>query len=77
MIRDKIKMTEQEIEEAKKRKLKHKSEYQTNFIKGSYKRYEIRYRKDTEAHIINFLDNLDNVNAYIKSLILADIENKK
>lgn len=46
--------------------------YIANFNKNNYKMYQFRVKK-TDIDIINHLDNLENRNSYIVSLINADI----
>ena len=46
--------------------------YINNFIKDNYKTIKVRIRNDNRL-LINKLNNVDNVNKYITSLILDDV----
>ena len=46
-----------------------KNKYEKNVIK----RVTIRFNKRSEADVISYLDGKDNVTAYLKSLIKADM----
>ena len=48
------------------------TEYISNFNKNNYKMYQFRVRK-TDSNIIEHLDNLENRNNYLVSLINNDI----
>lgn len=48
------------------------NEYVSNFNKNHYKMYQFRVKK-SDSHIIDHLDNLENRNNYILSLISDDI----
>ena len=48
------------------------NEYISNFNKNSYKMYQFRVKK-SDANIIKYLDNIENRNAYIVSLINTDL----
>lgn len=48
------------------------TEYIYNFNKNNYKMYQFRVKK-TDINIINHLDNIENRNGYIVSLINTDI----
>ena len=48
------------------------TEYISNFNKNNYKMYQFRVKK-SDINIINYLDNIENGNSYIVSLITADI----
>mgnify|MGYP004733332417 FL=1 len=47
------------------------------YVAKTYKRVTIKLRKDRDLEIINHLENVKNINQYIKDLILKDIENNK
>lgn len=47
------------------------------YVAKTYKRVTIKLRKDRDIDIINHLESVENINQYIKDLILKDIENKK
>ena len=46
----------------------------TKFIKKTYKRYELKLRKDTESDLIQELDKKESVNSYLKNLVIADMK---
>ena len=48
-------------------------EYISNYNKQNYKMYQFRVKK-SDIDLINKLDNVDNRNAYITSLVLNDIK---
>ena len=48
------------------------NEYISNFNNNSYKMYQFRVKK-SDANIIKYLDNIENRNAYIVSLINTDL----
>ena len=48
------------------------TKYISNFNKNNYKMYQFRIKK-SDANIINHLDNIENRNSYIVSLITTDI----
>ena len=48
-------------------------EYISNYNKQNYKMYQFRVKK-SDTDLINKLDNVENRNAYLKSLILNDIK---
>lgn len=48
------------------------SKYITNYIKNNVRRFEIKLSKKTEKEIIIWLENKENINEYIKSLIIKD-----
>lgn len=48
-------------------------EYISNYNKQNYKMYQFRVKK-SDIDLINKLDNIDNRNAYITSLVLNDIK---
>ena len=48
-------------------------EYISNYNKQNYKMYQFRVKK-SDTDLINKLDNIDNRNAYITSLVLNDIK---
>ena len=50
------------------------TEYISNFNKNNYKMYQFRVKK-SDINIINHLDNIENRNGYIVSLINTDINN--
>lgn len=47
-------------------------EYISKYNKSNYKMYQFRVRKEDE-YLINYLDNIENRNSYIKNLIDRDI----
>ena len=48
-------------------------EYISNYNKQNYKMYQFRVKK-SDADLINKLDNVENRNAYLTSLVLNDIK---
>lgn len=48
------------------------NEYISNFNKNNYKMYQFRVKK-SDDNIIKYLDNIENRNAYIVSLINTDL----
>ena len=48
------------------------NEYISNFNKNNYKMYQFRVKK-SDANIIKYLDNIENRNCYIVSLINTDL----
>ena len=50
------------------------TEYISKFNKNNYKMYQFRVKK-SDVNIINHLDNIENRNGYIVSLINTDIKN--
>lgn len=48
------------------------TEYTSNFNKNNYKMYQFRIKK-SDTDIINYLDNIENRNSYIFSLINTDM----
>ena len=48
------------------------NEYISNFNKNNYKMYQFRVKK-SDDNIIKYLDNIENRNGYIVSLINSDL----
>ena len=48
------------------------NEYISNFNKNNYKMYQFRVKK-SDDNIIKYLDNIENRNGYIVSLINTDL----
>lgn len=42
------------------------------YVKKTYKRFEIRLRKDTDIDLINYLESKESVNKYLIDLIRED-----
>lgn len=61
--------TEEELLEKKKKKVM----YETQRIKRVYKRFSFKLRKDTEADVIEYLEKIENKQAYIIELIKEDM----
>ena len=51
-----------------------KSNYTRAYNKVTYKNISFRFNVNTEADLISWLDNQDNLTDYIRKLILADIK---
>lgn len=49
---------------------------QDRYNKLTRRRYVINLNKNTDQDIINYLDQLDNVQGYIKELIRANVNKK-
>lgn len=63
-----IKMTKEQI--------KNFREYQRNYVNVTYRQYSIRFRADTDADVIAFLDDAEkvpNLTNYLRRVILAEI----
>lgn len=45
----------------------------TKYVAKTYKIFQFRIRKDTEADLIQWLSCKDNVNAYLKDLVKNDM----
>lgn len=71
----KQKLSAREVAKREKERKKHKSEYTIAHTKNTYKRFEIRVRMDNEQDMIEHLESIESVNAYIKELIRKDMEN--
>lgn len=52
------------------------NEYVNKYIKDNYKEYKLRV-KNSETEIIDKLSNVDNVNQYLKELIIKDIKENR
>lgn len=50
--------------------------YQTNYNKEHYKMFGIRFDKTKDKRIIKWLESKESLNAYIKSIIEADMKKK-
>ena len=50
--------------------------YINEYNKTNYKRYGIKIHKTYEPKLADYLESIDNVNGYIKNLILADMKAK-
>lgn len=61
----------------KKEALESFREYQNDFIRKHYQAYTIRFVKEDEKEMIDFLKTQDNLTDYIRQLILADMKKKK
>lgn len=48
----------------------------TKYTKKTYRRYELKLRKDNEQNLIDHLDKQPSKNDYIKQLIIKDLQNK-
>lgn len=69
----KEKLTKKQLEKKELEQKKRKSEYMVKLIKESYKRFEIRFKLDSESDIIEHLASKPSVQAYIKKLIRNDM----
>ena len=65
--------TKKQIALAEAKRKKYKSEYNTAFIKEHYKRIEVKLKIEEDADIIEHLESIESVNAYIKELIRKDM----
>lgn len=54
-----------------------KLEYNNAYNRENYRSFSIRYGKESEKKIINWLEKQDSVKGYITSLITADMEKSK
>lgn len=66
MIREDLKMTEEQIRKAK--------DYKNQYRRDNYRRLTLRFRKDDTSGVHEKLDSVENINEYIYNLILADIK---
>lgn len=62
--------TEEELLEKKKKKIA----YDCERIKRVYKKISLSLRKDTEADVIEYLEKIENKQAYIIELIKEDMD---
>lgn len=56
-----------------KKKKFNKTEYDIKYNQTNMRRFEIKCNRKTEQDIIKWLENKENVQAYIKSLIKSDM----
>ena len=54
--------------------LKNYRRYQNRYVKENYRTYVFRFNKKTEANLVSFLDNKDNLSSYIRRLITEDMK---
>lgn len=54
-----------------------RSAIQNKYIKEHYRRWQIKCHKTYESDLVAFLENKENVQAYIKELIRKDMENNQ
>lgn len=54
-----------------------KAEYDKEWRKANTKRISIKFRNDSDQLIISKLNSVESKSAYIKSLILKDLEENK
>lgn len=57
--------------------LKKFREYQNAFIKNTYKAYTIRFNREKEKNIIDFLEKKGKTTDYIRKLIEKDLEKEE
>ena len=55
----------------------HMRQYQTKYNRSKYRMYCIRFRREIDTEIIEYLNALDSVNEYITDLIKKDLKKKK
>lgn len=48
------------------------SAYITNYIKKNIRRFELKLSKKNDKDLIDWLEEKDNINEYLKALILQD-----
>ena len=49
----------------------------TKYVKKTYKRFEIRLRKDSDIDLINYLESKESTNKYLIDLVRDDyLKNK-
>ena len=49
---------------------------QKRYIEKTIRRYTVNLNRNTDKDLIEYLDQLDNVQGYIKELIRANVEKK-
>lgn len=49
------------------------NEYRKKFIKNTYRRYSLRLKLNDDKEMINYLNSKENLNAYIKELVIKDM----
>ena len=61
-----------------KRKLTNKQKaYMVEYQKNNLRRYKLQLNANHDTRMIEYLDSVDNVNAYLKSLVQADMDKNK
>ena len=55
----------------------HKNQYNNQYKKETYKEYTLRLNKNTNADVIEKIENVENKRNYIIDLIRKDITQKK
>lgn len=62
----------------KRKPLTHEArEYIVRYNREHYKRFSIRLRRDSENDVIEWLENMENINGYLKKLVRADMNRGK
>jgi len=54
-----------------------KLEYNNAYNRDNYRSFSIRYGRESEKKIINWLEKQDSIKGYVTELILADMEKAK
>ena len=54
-----------------------KLEYNNAYNRDNYRSFSIRYGRESEKKIINWLEKQDSIKGYVTELILADMEKTK
>ena len=70
-------MTKEEKEAKKLATKKRNTIYKNEFAKKTYYRKLLQFNKEKEKDIIDFLNSKENVNIYIKQLIIDDMNQQK
>jgi hypothetical protein len=66
-------MTEQQ----KPKWLQNKNKYNVEYVKNNVLRIELKINRNTEAEIVEHLEQFESKQSYIKQLIIEDIAKKK
>lgn len=57
--------------------LKKFRKYQNAFIRNTYQAYTVRFNKEKDSDVIDFLEKKGKITDYIRKLIEADMEREK
>lgn len=60
-----------------KAQYKRKLDYNNTYNRNNYRSFAIRFNINSEAEIIDWLENKEGVKSYIQDLIEADMKKKK
>ena len=52
-------------------------DYNTSYVKANIRQFMLKVNRKLDPEMVDFLESKDNVQAYLKELIKADMEKQK